>query len=382
MLDETKTSPSASASAAFALAASSLFCVLFAMTGCAAIQKSSTTTDRVVRSDTHDETRAADASATFELHGAEFALAASVGCRSVGTRIVEKTTETVVTNADVGTDLAMLVSGVAVLGTTAAVANGIHLSTQSATQQEYDRVAVWTAGLGFSVPLMLIPLIDAMRAVDSSSSVTVELFVNEPCSIANNPFGFGKVELGTQGTANTYSLGQTNAAGQLTVDLDSVLPAEWPTWSEASVSAMPVTIDRYALGTLDLRALRFAKLENKLWRDATSNPTCVETDWELDCFNVRRYLDRYPRGSHSAEARAILSAWDEKLMAKRLEEDNARARELVQLRIAAEEVAERKTRLNRAQEEGNRRVGACRARCRSTCQGDNTCVNNCSQNCK
>ena len=234
------------------------------------------------------------------------------------TRISERVNKTPVL------DYALLGAGIAFTGAgIATVADANHVYSSDKTSRNYNPVGPNNAqaiGYGLTavgVALMVVPVVDALRAQGETRELVK---VDEPGDVVesgapckHSPRASAAVSIvrdrQTSGQySDSLSIGTTDAAGFLKVDLEPIIPPSVP-WADSKYT---VVIGSEKAAQLDLRPLVSIR-EGRAW-SALDPSKCANPATSTACEPVVEFLKQYEFGPHTAEAQSLL---DEQAIALR-----------------------------------------------------------------
>jgi hypothetical protein len=235
------------------------------------------------------------------------------------------------------------------------------------------------------VALLVIPVVDAVRASGAEQRTTVEWVrgpvVRRDIPCKGSPLSDAQLALAT--TPPVF-LGGTDADGNAEVDLQRVVRDVAPARENVDV-----LLEGKPIGQIDLTPLAEMR-ENSEWTKVDTSGCASEASPEA-CGSLLLFLRLFPASQHVADADVALTAYRTKLKAeeaaaaaKAAAEEGAR-----QVRLRAEQVAVQAKAAQEARAEQARKYEAesaerrrqaqatCRAKCESACNGDESCGHAC-----
>lgn len=235
---------------------------------------------------------------------------ASHVCDTVTRSEVETTAVRDRYNADATTTWAMGLAGVAATAAgTAILVDSRNVYPNDETSRTYnptgqDKAVLWGSALtATGVALATVAIVDAFRAQGEETHVSSASRDGTPekrGTCTNAPLVGATIMGSAIGSGAKYRLGFTGDDGRLKVDLASVLPDDFD-WSRRRLE---VLVETQVVGEVDLAAT-FARREAAAW-DVLPIASCKNPEESTSCDPVREFMQTYPDGAHTAEAKALL----------------------------------------------------------------------------
>lgn len=360
--------------------------------GCATISRgeASSTDDKVLRIERSIQ-QSNDVEAEVEQSENMLHLRARWRCDVMEVRKIRRTTTYPKHNEALAPEMVLLTLGAIPAGF------GIGMIVDSKNVYEHDRnsrlynAAGPTAAIGGGIALlavgaalMAVPVVDGFRSIGSEED---EQEVSEngapiqrdvPCNELK-PAAYQTVLLTAPGTS--FSVGSTDASGNLNVDLSNAIPAP-ESIGRALPDRMSLQIAGHPIGVVSLatplavRRARQNQGEDALWQSIDISACRTRQD-PTACQQIKSYLMRFPDGAHARDALRILDpsqaggaqiAASPEDIAKQEAAQKAAAEALEKAKKAAQEALEAQQKA--AQE-------ACRKKCESSCKKDAACSKSC-----
>lgn len=177
-----------------------------------------------------------------------------------------------------------------------------------------DKARLYGIGLiGAGAALMAVPIVDATRAsgtVEDTGTVEKSRGLVQRDIPCHDAVHVNATVSGLVGDKE-YKLGTTNDHGIARIDLDQALPAGLRMTDEK----LALSVGGFGVGMADLAPVFGARAE-RAWKGLDTDLCKTPTDGS-SCDRVVEFLRQFPRGPHSDEARQLLAAAKDRIIAFR-----------------------------------------------------------------
>lgn len=232
--------------------------------------------------------------------------------------------------------------------------------------------AIGAAFLAAGTPLLVIAVVDAIRATGSESEIAHTErsagFIERSTRCETRvPMARSNV-MGRTNAGTPINLGDTDARGVLAIDLADVV-SEDVTLREGA-KRLALFMGRQPIGSADLKPVASVHREAARVREdqewAALDVTACEEGSQPDCQAVEAFLQKHPDGQHAPRARIALKTGRD---AMKQREAEARQKQQASAAAAAKAAEEQRKKAEAAR--------VCRQKCASGCKSNQQCTSAC-----
>ena len=268
--------------------------------------------------------------ATATLDGTTLKVSALQLCDVRETSEVRRTTTSEHANQSPVLDwtLGALGAGLAASGTLVLI-NASSVYANDSNSRQYNPIgptgatAIGASLTAVGVGLATIAIVDVVRSSGQETraeNVSVPgIIVEHGVGCKGRPLVGAPVVVALSKEGDPLEAGKTGPDGTLTVDLETAVPKDASFGKDATVE---VRVSGNPAANVKLATL-YASRGEAAWKQIDPK-ICAQADSSTACDPVRRYVDRYAEGVHTAEARALLSEAESKLTTLRDDEQWAK----------------------------------------------------------
>lgn len=264
------------------------------------------------------------------------------------------------------------------IGTGVTVDARLNVEDSDPNGQAYNSIgpdgatAIGAAFLAAGTPLLVIAIVDAIRATGSENEITHTErsagFVERSTKCETRvPMARTNV-MGRTNAGTAVHLGDTDAGGVLAIDLADVV-SEDITLREGA-KRLALFMGRQPIGSADLKPVASVHREAARVREdqewAALDVTACEEGSVPDCQAVEAFLKKHPDGQHAPRARIALKTGRD---AMKQREAEARRQRQESAKAAAKAAEEQRKKAEAAK--------VCQTKCASGCKGNQQCTNAC-----